>query len=82
MRSIARPEIGPVRALEAEAVREIVELEPHRVVEIGLERDPADDFRHSSPPIVHCRVIGCAGMYHDTVRLHCIAVKMRWTLPE
>ena len=40
-------EIGPVRRLIAEAVGQIVEFEPHRVVEIFLEIDAAN-FRHAS----------------------------------
>ena len=35
-------EVRPVGALEAPAVGQVVELQPHRVVEIGLELDAAD----------------------------------------
>jgi len=48
-------EIGPVRALVAPTVREVDELQPHRVIEICLELDAAH-FDHSGPPIALCFV--------------------------
>jgi hypothetical protein len=39
-------EIGPVRGLVAEAMGQIVELEPHAVLEFLFERHAADFFRH------------------------------------
>jgi hypothetical protein len=45
-------EIGPVRGLVAEAMRQIVELEAHAVGQVLLERHAANFFCHgtSSPP--------------------------------
>src|SRR6266576_1303028 len=39
-------EVGPVRGLVTETVRQVVELEPHAVGQILLEHDAADFFRH------------------------------------
>src|SRR5262249_2464404 len=43
-------EIGPVRGLVSEAVGQVVELEPHAVVQALLERDAADFLGHAVPP--------------------------------
>src|ERR1700744_3111041 len=40
-------EIRPVGRLIAEPVRQVVELEPHRVVEVLLEAHPANLLRHA-----------------------------------
>src|SRR6516162_2218998 len=39
-------EVGPVGGLVTETVGQVVELEPHAVGEVLLERDAADFFRH------------------------------------
>jgi hypothetical protein len=39
-------EIGPVRGLVTEAMGQIVELEPHAVLEVLLECHAADFLRH------------------------------------
>src|SRR5271166_3897991 len=44
-------EIGPVRRLEAVAMGEVVELEPHGIDEIALELDAPNRDRHSAPPV-------------------------------
>src|SRR5581483_164767 len=41
-------EIGPVRRLVPEPMGQVVELEPHRVLEVLLERYAADLLGHSS----------------------------------
>ena len=43
-------EIRPVRRLVAEAMGQIVELEPHGVVVVLLERHAANFLRHATPP--------------------------------
>ena len=43
-------EIRPVRRLVAEAMGQVVELEPHRVVEVLLERHAADLLRQNGLP--------------------------------
>src|SRR5262249_48818863 len=43
-------EIGPVRRLIAEAMRQIVELQPHAVVVVLLERDTTNFCYHGTPP--------------------------------
>jgi hypothetical protein len=51
-------EIRPVRGLVAEAMRQVVELEPHAVVEVLLQRDATDFFRHRisslAPQLARC----------------------------
>jgi hypothetical protein len=42
-------ELRPVRVLEAEAVAEVLELQPHAVVEISLELDAANLAHRKSP---------------------------------
>jgi hypothetical protein len=44
-------EVGPVRGLVAEAMGQVVELEPHAVVEVLLERDAADFLGQGKPPL-------------------------------
>src|SRR5262249_55021496 len=41
-------EVGPVRRLITETMRQIIELEPHAVVVVVLERHAADLFRHGN----------------------------------
>ena len=71
-------EIRPVRRLKSEAMREIVEFQPHRVVEVALEFDAADFHRHVPPDLAfpsarlaspaHFRCTDIMHMYHDTVK--------------
>src|SRR3984957_11267540 len=51
-------EIRPVRGLEAEAVGQVGELQPHAVVVVLLEHDAADFLRHEFPP-GHAIVLSC-----------------------
>ena len=41
-------EIRPIRALEAPSVRQVVKIEPHRILQIRLELDPPN-HDHSRP---------------------------------
>ena len=72
-------EIGPVRRLKAEAVGEVVELQPHRVVEVALELDAADLHRHvvssglALPP--KQRVARRFLLYRDTMHMYRDTVK-------
>ena len=45
-------EIRPVRRLISEAMGQVVELKPHPVVEVLLERHTANFLRHGAPPLV------------------------------
>ena len=49
-------EVGPIRGLIAETMREVVELEPHAVGEVLLERHAANLFCHATPPLAALRV--------------------------
>src|SRR5258708_39089713 len=43
-------EIRPVRRLVAEAMGQVVELEPHRIIEVFLQRHAAYLLDHATPP--------------------------------
>src|SRR5215468_3372530 len=49
-------EVGPVRGLVTEAMGQVVELEPHAVVVVLLERDAADFLGHGTPPYTRIMV--------------------------
>ena len=75
-------EIGPVRRLIAEAMGQIVELKPHRVVVVLLERHAANFLRHlslrvSSGPAGFHAAFGPSNsrlLYQDMVQLYRIPV--------
>src|SRR3974390_1351233 len=70
-------EVWPIRRLIAEAVRQVVELQSHRVVFVFFKCDPANCLRHGAPPLIlfvppkNCRLYRISIMRYRERKLAC-----------